>query len=155
MPGKLVQDLARMRELNGVIMLDELDKAKEPIHGALHEILDPEQNHNFVDNYIGHGIDASKITFIATANDLEKIPPSLNSRIRVIEMSGYTEQEKLQVAKIFLIPKAMKKLGIDVRIEDEAIKTIIRRYTNESGVRELNREIYPDRRSNECRKEKF
>lgn len=146
MPGKIVQNLKRVQSKNPVMLLDEIDKLTSSYQGdpssALLEVLDPEQNSTFVDHYLDVPFDLSKILFIATANDLDSIPPALRDRMEVIYISGYTSVEKFHIAKKYLIPKVMKENGVEdnmIKFEDDALMVIINNYTKESGVRQLQR----------------
>lgn len=148
MPGRIVQSLIDAKQMNPVIVLDEIDKVSRNFRGdptaALLEILDPEQNNNFRDYYLNFNIDLSKIIFIATANDIGNIPAPLRDRMEFIFLSSYTPQEKLQIAKKYLFPQELKKHGLktnDVSISDAALKLLISEYTRESGVRNLRRKI--------------
>jgi len=148
MPGKIIQAIKKAETGNPLILLDEIDKMAFDFRGdpssAMLEVLDPEQNNNFCDHYLEIAYDLSKIMFVATANSIANIPIPLRDRMEVIKISGYTEQEKLNIAKNYLIPKQKKENGLsqeEFGIEDEAILKIIRNYTFEAGVRNLNREI--------------
>ncbi|MFP2898124.1 endopeptidase La [Corallococcus sp. 4LFB] len=148
MPGKLIQSLKKAGSNNPVFLLDEIDKMSTDFRGdpsaALLEVLDPEQNHNFNDHYLDLDYDLSKVMFICTANTMHNIPGPLQDRMEVIRIAGYTEPEKLSIARRYLIPKEQEANGLaDLKIDitNDALKTIVHRYTRESGVRSLEREI--------------
>ena len=148
MPGRIMTNIQKVKTSNPVFVLDEIDKITADYHGdptsALLEVLDPEQNTAFHDNYLDVDFDLSKVLFIATANDLSGIPRPLLDRMELIEMSGYLQEEKVEIAKRHLIPKQYENHGItkeSMSLNDEAINFLIDKYTRESGVRELDRKI--------------
>ncbi|HEU6447637.1 MAG TPA: endopeptidase La [Verrucomicrobiae bacterium] len=148
MPGRIIQTLRRVESRNPVILLDELDKVGADFRGdpaaALLEVLDPAQNHTFTDHYLDLPFDLSRVLFIATANWLEPIHPALRDRLEVIELPSYTETEKLEIAKRYLVPRQIEEHGLtksDVKFPDATLRKLIREYTREAGVRQLEREI--------------
>ncbi|MEC7005457.1 MAG: endopeptidase La [Bacteroidota bacterium] len=148
MPGKLINNLKKAGTSNPVFVLDEIDKIGKSGHGdpssALLEVLDPEQNDTFQDNFVEIEYDLSKVLFIATANDLSTIQPALRDRMEIIPINGYTIEEKVQIAKKHLIPKLVKDHGIkasDIKINQKLLEKVIMSYTNESGVRGLEKKI--------------
>jgi ATP-dependent Lon protease len=148
MPGRIIQNIKKSKSSNPVFILDEIDKVSKHFHGdpasALLEVLDPEQNGEFHDNYIEHDYDLSKVMFIATANSLSTIAPPLRDRLELIEVSGYLLEEKVEIAKRHLIPKQLENHGLkksDITFPKDIIELIIDGYTRESGVRELDKKL--------------
>lgn len=148
MPGRIIQAMKRAAVKDPLILLDEIDKLGSDFRGdpssALLEVLDPEQNHTFTDHYLDVPYDLSKAFFVTTANMLETIPPALRDRLEIIEMSSYSKNEKMEIAKRHLLPKVIKDHGIteeQLKIEDEALGHVIEGYTREAGVRNLTREL--------------
>ncbi|MCX6182271.1 MAG: endopeptidase La [Bacteroidetes bacterium] len=148
MPGRIIQNLKKSKSSNPVFVLDEIDKVTRDNHGdpssALLEVLDPEQNDKFYDNYVEMDYDLSKILFIATANSLSSIQPALRDRLEIIDVTGYTEEEKIEISKKHLIPKQIREHGLketEITFDKEVIEAIIEGYTRESGVRSLEKKI--------------
>lgn len=148
MPGKMVQALKQSQAMNPVIMIDEVDKIGASYHGdpasALLEVLDPEQNKDFLDHYLDVRVDLSNVLFILTANVLDTIPDPLLDRMEILRLSGYILEEKLQIATKYLVPRARKEMGLTAReivFQPEALKHMINNYAREAGVRTLNGNI--------------
>jgi ATP-dependent Lon protease len=147
-PGRIIQELRRAGASDPVILLDEIDKLGNDYRGdpssALLEVLDPEQNHTFTDHYLNLPFDLSKVLFIATANTFDTVPPALRDRLEVIELAGYTAEEKVVIAQSHLVPRQLKANGLtrdEVTVENGALRSLISDYTRESGVRSLERQI--------------
>jgi len=148
MPGRILQSLRKVKSSNPVMILDEIDKVGTDFRGdpssALLEVLDPEQNHTFYDNYLELEYDLSKVLFVATANDINHIQPALRDRLEIIDLSGYAVEEKIEIAKRHLVPKQKEAHGLkplNFKISDKVLEKIIQDYTRESGVRELDRQL--------------
>src|SRR5437868_12458394 len=148
LPGRIIQTLRRVESRNPVILLDELDKVGADFRGdpaaALLEVLDPAQNSTFTDYYLDLPFDLSRVLFLTTANWLDPIHPALRDRLEVIELPSYTESEKLQIAKRYLVPRQLEEHGLKpklVKLPDATLKRLIQDYTREAGVRQLEREI--------------
>ena len=148
MPGKVIQNINRAKSSNPVFILDEIDKVSSDFRGdpssALLEVLDPEQNNSFKDNYLEVDYDLSKVLFIATANSLETIQPALRDRMEIIDITGYTLEEKVEIARNHLVPKQLKEHGLEtygIKFDKKSITKIVNDYTRESGVRSLDRQI--------------
>jgi ATP-dependent Lon protease len=148
LPGRLIQSIKRAESRNPVIMLDEVDKLGNDYRGdpssALLEVLDPAQNKTFRDHYLDVDFDLSQVIFICTANQLDPVQPALRDRMEILQLSGYTEDEMLNIAKGYLVPRQVKENGLrpeEISFEDSAIRQIARDYTREAGVRNLEREI--------------
>ena len=148
MPGRIIQSIRKVKTSNPVMILDEIDKIGSDQRGdpssALLEVLDPEQNHSFYDNYLETEYDLSKTLFIATANDISHIQPALRDRLEIIDLSGYAVEEKVEIAKRHLLPKQKSAHGLDkinFKVQDTVLEKVIEDYTRESGVRELDRQL--------------
>nr|WP_306643042.1 endopeptidase La [Longitalea sp. SCSIO 12813] len=148
MPGRIIQNLKKIGTSNPLFVLDEIDKLTRDMHGdpssALLEVLDPEQNSTFYDNYLEVDYDLSKVMFVATCNNLSTIQPALRDRMEIIEVTGYTVEEKVEIARRHLIPKHLKETGLDeshISFSQEALEQVVEAYTNESGVRGLEKRI--------------
>lgn len=148
MPGRIIQNIRKCKSSNPVMILDEIDKIGSDMRGdpssALLEVLDPEQNHTFYDNYLELEYDLSKVLFIATANNLQNIQPALRDRLEIIDLSGYAVEEKVEIAKRHLLPKQKEAHGlakVNFKISDKVLEKIIEQHTRESGVRELDRQL--------------
>jgi len=148
MPGRILQSLRKIKSSNPVMILDEIDKTGSDFRGdpssALLEVLDPEQNHTFYDNYLELEYDLSKVLFVATANDINAIPHALRDRLEIIDLSGYAVEEKVEIARRHLVPKQKELHGLkplNFKISDKVLEKVIQDYTRESGVRELDRQL--------------
>jgi len=148
MPGRILQNLKKVKTSNPVFVLDEIDKLTRDSHGdpssALLEVLDPEQNSTFNDNFVDLDYDLSNVMFVATANSLNTIQPALRDRMEIIEINGYTIEEKVMIARKFLLPKQIKETGVNesfIEIDNETLESVVENYTNESGVRTLEKRI--------------
>ncbi len=148
MPGRIIQSIRKVKSSNPVMILDEIDKVGHTVHGdpssALLEVLDPEQNATFYDNYLELEYDLSKVLFIATANDINNIQPALRDRLEIIDLSGYAVEEKIEIARRHLIPKQKEAHGlkdVSLKLSDAVVEKIIEDYTRESGVRDLDRQL--------------
>ena len=148
MPGRILQSIRKIKSSNPVMILDEIDKVGSDFRGdpssALLEVLDPEQNHTFYDNYLESEYDLSKVLFIATANNFQNIQPALRDRLEIIDLSGYAVEEKIEIAKRHLFPKQKELHGLkntNFKINDKVLEKVIQDYTRESGVRELDRQL--------------
>ena len=148
MPGRIIKSIKKANSSNPVFVLDEIDKITRDTHGdpssAMLEVLDPEQNNSFHDNYLEMGYDLSKVMFIATANSLNTIQPALRDRMEIIEINGYTMQEKTEIASKHLLPKQLKEHGLnntDLKVSKKILEKAVEGYTKESGVRSLEKVV--------------
>ncbi len=148
MPGRIIQNIRKIKTSNPLMVLDEIDKVGTDFRGdpssALLEVLDPEQNHTFYDNYLELEYDLSRVLFIATANNVQNIQPALRDRLEIIDLSGYAVEEKIQIAQRHLVPKQKEAHGLcnlNLKISDKVLQKVIENYTRESGVRELDRQL--------------
>jgi ATP-dependent Lon protease len=148
MPGRILQSIRKIKSSNPVIILDEIDKIGNDFRGdpssALLEVLDPEQNNTFYDNYLELEYDLSKVLFIATANNIANIQPALRDRLEIIDLSGYAVEEKVEIAKRHLLPKQKEAHGlkeVNLKMSDKVLQQVVEDYTRESGVRELDRQL--------------